>query len=39
MFVGVGVRIRPYGTSTLPFSQRQWQLIVDQWQTIANTWN
>lgn len=34
----VGVRVRPYA-ATLPFSQRQWQMITDQWQTIITTWN
>jgi hypothetical protein len=38
MFVGIGVRIKPY-VSSVPFSQLQWQLILTQWQDINETWN
>jgi hypothetical protein len=35
----IGVRVRPYFVSSVPFSQRQWQLITEQWETITTTWN
>lgn len=39
MFVGVGIGVRPFVVSSVPFSQLQWQLITTQWQNITQTWN